>query len=144
MTRQKERWQGQLSRFVLVGLFNTLCGLVTLFAFYDGLGMGYWGASALSYFLCSLLSYVLNRRFTFGHDGSVGSSMVRFALNIAVCYLLAYALAKPVVFAFLARVGWGLDLAWAERLALLTGMVFFTALNFIGQKFFVFSRSKSL
>lgn len=144
MNRAKEQWQGQLSRFVLVGLINTLCGLVTLFAFYDGLGMGYWGASALSYFLCSILSYVLNRRFTFGHEGALASSMFRFALNIAACYFLAYALAKPLVLAFLARVGWGLDLAWAERLALLTGMVLFTALNFIGQKFFVFSRSNTM
>ena len=53
----------KLLRFILVGLFNTLMGAVTMFGFYNLLRMGYWGSSALSYFLCSVISFFLNQLY---------------------------------------------------------------------------------
>ena len=75
----------ELLRFIIVGLFNTFLGMVTMFGFYH-LGMGYWGASGLSYFLCSIVSFFLNKHFTFKNEDSLAQTGLRFAVNIAVCY----------------------------------------------------------
>jgi len=127
-------------RFIAVGIFNTFLGVTTLFAFYDYLGMGYWGASALSYFLCSIISYFLNKQFTFKNDSKISQTAWPFALNIAVCYSLAYWLAKPFVAWVLQSLSYAVELKVIERIALLTGMGLFTVLNYLGQKTFVFGK----
>ncbi len=128
----------KLGRFLLVGLFNTGLGMATMFGFYQFLGLGYWGSSALSYFLCSVVSYFLNRHFTFGSQAGYIRSGLRFAANIAVCYGLAYLIAKPLCRLAFAGLGLGLSAELLDQLAMLTGMVMFTGLNYLGQRFFVF------
>ena len=132
---------GELARFILVGLFNTFLGAVTMFGFYH-LGLGYWGASGLSYFLCSIVSFFLNKHFTFHSDDSVVQSGVRFALNIAFCYFVAYLLAKPLVRYGLGMTNLALSAKLVDQIAMLAGMCLFTALNYLGQKFIVFSKGQ--
>ena len=128
-------------RFIIVGLFNTFLGVVTMFGFYH-LGLGYWGASGLSYFLCSIVSFFLNKSFTSKNtDGVVGTGL-RFAVNIAVCYLAAYLIAKPLVRQALNVWGWQLSAGVVDQAAMLAGMCFFTAFNYLGQKFMVFGWHK--
>ena len=134
---------GELLRFIIVGLFNTFLGMVTMFGFYH-LGMGYWGASGLSYFLCSIVSFFLNKHFTFRNEESVAQTAVRFAVNIAVCYFAAYLVAKPCVRWLLAISGAALAANIVDQAAMLAGMCFFTAFNYLGQKFMVFGRSKEI
>ena len=131
----------KLLRFILVGLFNTLMGAVTMFGFYNLLRMGYWGSSALSYFLCSVISFFLNRNYTFGDKGGYGPAALKFAANIVICYALAYLAAKPLTLYILEALAKDLPAiapALAEQFAMLVGMVFFTGLNYLGQRFFVF------
>ena len=135
----------KLWRFLLVGLFNTLMGVVTMFGFYHFLDLGYWGASSLSYFLCSVLSFFLNRNYTFGDKGGYGPAALRFALNIALCYGLAYLAAQPLaeyIFKSFAGQREWFSQEVLDQAAMLTGMVFFTGLNYIGQRFFVFPEKK--
>ena len=62
--------------------------------------------------------------------------MVRFALNVAACWLLAYGLAKPLVIHLLeGRSKW-----LQENAAMLVGMCLYTALNYLGQRFFAFRK----
>ena len=58
-------------------------------------------------------------------------------LNIAVCYFVAYGLAKPLVTAVLDNAGEDLR----DAVAMLAGMVIFTGLNYLGQRFFAFKRT---
>lgn len=124
----------KLLKFIIVGVINTLFGTVIMFGAYNLLGCSYWMSSAANYVLASILSYVLNKKFTFGHHGDVARSGARFVVNIAVCYLVAYGIAKPVAAAILS----GSSITIQENVAMLAGMCIFTGLNYIGQRFFVF------
>lgn len=63
-----------------------------------------------------------------------------FILNLAVCYLIAYIGAKKLVSLFLASSA--LTKKTQENIALLIGMIFYTILNYIGQKIFVFGKKR--
>lgn len=127
-----------LIKFVMVGIVNTLVGTAIMFGLYNLAGASYWISSAANYILTSILSYVLNKKFTFDHRGRVAESGVKFALNIAICYILAYGIAKPLVLALPLKAGE----AVTENLAMLVGMCFFTGFNYMGQRFFVFKENK--
>lgn len=123
-------------RFVIVGIINTLVGTAIMFGLYNLAGTSYWVSSAANYILASILSYVLNKKFTFRHEGEVLGSGVRFAVNIAACYLIAYGIAKPAAMMLLADAAVKLQ----ENIALLIGMCLFVMLNYAGQRFFVFTK----
>ena len=76
----------KLWKFLLVGVLNTLVGNGLMFLLYNLAGFSYWPATGLSYALASVMSYFLNRYFTFKYQGSGWGTALRFALNIAVCY----------------------------------------------------------
>ena len=93
----------KLLKFILVGIVNTLVGTAIMFGLYNLAGCSYWVSSAANYVIGSILSYVLNKKFTFRHRGQIAQSALRFTGNIAVCYLLAYGIAKPAVRGYLNR-----------------------------------------
>lgn len=124
-----------LFKFVIVGIINTLLGMAIMFGLYNLAGVPYWISTAANYVIVSFLSFYLNKRFTFRHEGNVIQSGLRFALNIGVCYLLAYGAAKPWAMLMLG----GQELRFQENIAMLVGMCLFTLLNYLGQRLFVFS-----
>ena len=120
----------KLLKFVLVGIVNTLVGTAIMFGLYNLAGCSYWVSSAANYVIGSILSYVLNKK----HQGQIAQSALRFTGNIAVCYLLAYGIAKPAVRAILT----GATQQVQENIAMLAGMILFTGFNYLGQRYFVF------
>jgi hypothetical protein len=52
-------------KFILVGVVNTLFGTAIMFVFYNVLHLSYWISSASNYVFGSILSYFLNKYFTF-------------------------------------------------------------------------------
>ena len=124
----------KLLKFILVGIVNTLVGTAIMFGLYNLAGCSYWVSSAANYVIGSILSYVLNKKFTFRHRGQIAQSALRFAGNIAVCYLLAYGIAKPAVQAILTDETQQVK----ENIAMLAGMILFTGFNYLGQRYFVF------
>lgn len=83
-------------RFVMVGIVNTLVGTAIMFGLYNLAHCSYWVSSASNYILTSILSFLLNKFFTFQNKEKDARQVVRFAANIAICYLLAYGIAKPL------------------------------------------------
>jgi len=128
----------KLRRFILVGLFNTGFSMAMMFGFYNVLHFGYWGSSGLSFFIASIASYILNRRYTFGSNASYIQSVLRFTLNIGVCYCVAYLIAKPLTRAVLAVAGNYAPAGLLDQISMLAGMGIFTCMNYLGQRFFVF------
>ena len=124
----------KLLRFVIVGIVNTLVGAGIMFGLYNIAGCSYWISSAANYLMASILSYALNKKFTFRYSGQLLTSGIRFALNIAVCYLVAYGIAKPLAIWVLE----GGSKAVQENVAMLVGMCIFTGLNYLGQRLLVF------
>ena len=93
----KFKLDGTVIRFIIVGVINTLFGTAIMFVFYNVFHLSYWISSASNYFFGSILSYFLNKSFTFKYGKADFKSIVRFTVNILVCYLLAYGIAKPVM-----------------------------------------------
>ena len=125
-----------IPRFLLVGVGNTLLSMVLMFVLE---GLGYWPSTAIAYAAGAVMSFFLNRKFTFESDETLGRSAVKFAVNVAVCYVLSYALVQPAAGWVL---GWtAIPAIWQERLTKLGGMALYTLLNYFGQRFFAFRRS---
>lgn len=125
-------------RFILVGIINTIASLALMFLLYNFVKMGYWGSSCISYFLTSTLSFFLNKTFTFNNKNPVSSSALKFALTIAVCYIIAFSIAKPLVFLSFKEADIKLITHYAEQIAMIVGMVLFTFINYYGQILFAF------
>lgn len=125
-------------KFLLVGVANTLFGTVVMFLCYNLLHMGYWISSAANYVLGSILSYFLNKHYTFQNSEKGPGVVLRFVINISVCYLIAYGVAKPLTAWILSD----MDRSIQENGAMLVGMCLFVGLNYLGQRFFAF-RSKN-
>ncbi|NLL77705.1 MAG: GtrA family protein [Clostridiales bacterium] len=125
---------GEVLHFGIIGVFNTLLGFVLVMVFYNVMHLNYWVASATSYIIGSIFSYFANKKLTFKVEETSRTYAVRFAINIAVCYFIAYGIARPLVRSVLG----GYSRTIVENVAIVMGMGIFIVLNFIGQKFFVF------
>lgn len=88
-------------KFILVGIINTIVGLGLQFLFYNCFGWDKfaWGviaATLLGNIFGSLCSYFLNKYFTFKNKEKGWKPVLRFALNIVVCYIVAYIIVTPL------------------------------------------------
>ncbi|MCM0707763.1 GtrA family protein [Faecalicatena sp. BF-R-105] len=127
-------WDRTILKFLIVGVVNTLFGTIVMFSLYNLAGYSYWISSAANYILGSILSFFLNKYFTFQNRERSWGQVVRFTVNIAACYLVAYGVAKPAVRVLLS----GQSVLIQENAAMLVGMCLFTGLNYFGQRFFAF------
>ena len=142
MDKLKKIFDPTFFRFIIVGCINTLVGYGVMFGLYNLAGLhtwgdrGYWISSAANYVVGSIVSYVLNKHFTFRNREKGAGVVVRFILNITVCYLLAYGLARPAVNWALGGMGLGEQLQ--GNLTMLFGSGLFVNLNYSGQRCFAF------
>jgi len=121
-------------RFIGVGIINTIASSVLMFTLYNVFEMGYWLSSALSYAFGAVISFFLNKYFTFAVKEWSLFMVFAFIANIAICYFAAYGIAKPAMGYFLQDS----SLRIRENSALFTGMCLYTGLNYLGQRFIVF------
>ena len=125
-------------KFILVGVINTLVGTGIMFLFYNVCHFGYWVSSASNYIVGSIVSYFLNKYFTFQNKSKSPKVLLRFVINISVCYLVAYGVAKPLIRMLLE----GASVVLQDNVAMLAGMCIFVGLNYLGQRFIVFKEEK--
>lgn len=128
-------------KFLLVGILNTIAGNGLMFLFYNLFHIGYWPSTAISYALASVMSYFLNRYFTFQYKGNDHRVILRFALNIVVCYALGYGLAYLLCRPFIGYILSDANVAQIENLTMLAGAVLFVGFNYLGQRFFTFKEN---
>lgn len=144
----KKLFDIKLWKFLLVGVINTLVGEGLKALFLALTPLGPLPASAISTALASVLSYFLNRYFTFKYKGNSAKAVGRFVLNILVCYVLSHAIALLLLYPLLtgAEGGWfaGLGLMTADKksaadyIATYAGSCLFVGFNYLGQRFFAF------
>ena len=131
-------FDAKMWKFLLVGVLNTIVGDGLSFLLINLTNIGMWWATAVPTVLASVMSYFLNKYFTFKHTDKGIKPVLRFAINIAACYLIAYGVAIPLM-------GWalsGVGEAWRDNVTKLTGMCLFTGCNYLGQRFFAFRERK--
>lgn len=147
----------EVIHFGMVGVINTLMGWGIMAVLYNLIHWNYWVSSGISYFIGSVFSYHANSKVTFKVEKKDKDKALvwRFAANIIVCYLVAYTLAQPAVQYVLAlqsvvnidsvarTIGME-SAAVVDNIAMIVGMGLFIVLNFFGQKFLVFRKTKAV
>ncbi len=119
----------QAIRYGAVGVLNTAGGLLCIYAALYFWGFGDIEANAFGYSAGFLISYTLNRRWTFRHDGPAAESLWRFAAVTAAAYA-----ANLAVTLLACRV-----IGVNAYLAQTAGVPVYLAVGFLGSRYFAFA-----
>jgi putative flippase GtrA len=135
-------FKSSFARFLLVGIFNTLVGLGISFLLFNVFHLGYWSSTFLGNTMGAIISYVLNKTFTFRSEVSVQNSWWKFAIVILGCYGFSYGISS------LLGTGWTTLFPFTNPTlvhngSILVGNGIYTISNFLGHKYFTFRKSKS-
>jgi len=125
MTRRRS---GSPLKFVVVGVANTLIGLLAIYLCKWLLGFGDAVANISGYMIGLAVSFGLNRGWTFRHSGAVLPALGYFLMVFAVAYLVNLATALIAIRSF------GVN----SYLAHAIGIVPYTVFFFLGCRHFAF------
>lgn len=129
-------------KFLLVGVVNTLVGLGLMLLLLNAIGFTYWWSTFIGNTVGAIVSYSLNRSYTFRSDVVWWRGLLPFAIVILACYVIAYGLGMTIVEWILPLIVPQVSHTWIDNLAVVAGMGMYTILNFIGQRWFVFGDRK--
>ena len=113
----------------MVGVVNTMFGFSIIFLLMY-LGVSATTSNAIGYALGSLLSYFLNRKYTFNSEGERKREALKFFVVLAFAYGLNFLTLQ-----------WGLTL-FNPYLAQFFSAVVYTLSSFVMAKLFVFKETK--
>lgn len=125
-------------RFLLVGVANTILGLSVIYLLLHLVGMSYWMSTFLGNSVGAMMSYYLNRRFTFRSKNAVSKSLILFIIVTLLCYVVSYSIGMNLVEWMLGTSNI-LKSGTKTDLAVLISTGLYTVLNYLGQKWLVFS-----
>lgn len=118
-------------RFLISGGASTLAyGALSLLLTFTDLASAFT-AHVIAYLTCIPLSYVLQRMFTFGYQGSVAGSFTRFAVVNGSCFVAA----SLVVASFT-------SLGFAPLVGTLAVMVVIPVVGYLSMRLWVFAEGK--
>ncbi|HEY0827973.1 MAG TPA: GtrA family protein [Bacilli bacterium] len=126
------------TRFLTVGLFNTLVGLSSTFFILHILGWGYWVSTCLGNIIGAVISYLLNRKFTFRSSSKYRQSFWKFAIVILVCYFSSYWFSFFMSNLLLKSYYMQFTKDTVENIAVLGGACLYTLSNYLGHKYYTF------
>ena len=150
MNKLKTFFDIKFFKFILVGLLNTAVGegVILLLLHLAGWKHFSWGAGMAAFVgtvVGSVVSYFLNKYFTFKNKEKGWKPLVRFTVNIVACLLIRVVVATVVSAlskaASLSMFGMDVD-TFAANLSWAVGACTFVACNYIGQRFFAFREKK--
>jgi putative flippase GtrA len=101
----------------------------------------YWAATFLGNAAGAVVSYALNRIFTFKSGVHLSTSILRFILVIGVCYGLSYYIGLQFSSWLLHQLPAAVR-PFKKDVGILIGTGLYTLLNYTGQKYFVFNAKK--
>lgn len=131
--------QNSFIRFLLVGLGNTLLSAVLMLVLYNGLGVHPVLSSGIAYVAGAIMSFFVNRSYTFSSQERFWRSAIKFAINVAVLWAITTPLLQPWAVAQLTDL---VGVRMANNLSLIGCMGIYTVLNYLGQRFFAFRKSR--
>jgi len=117
------------AKFLVVGGFNTILGLGIIFTLYNLLKLDYRLANLLGYCVVIIISFYLNKYWTFNSAGNRGREFIWFVFIFVLSYLLN-------LFTVIGCVEW---LKIEPNLSQVAGMMTYTLFNFAANKKITFS-----
>ena len=150
MDKLKSFFDIKFLKFLLVGVLNTLIGegIVLLLTQPAGWKNFSWGPGAAAFVgtvIGSIVSYFLNKYFTFKNKEKGLKPALRFTINIAACLLIRVLVATGVSELCKATgfTMFNMDVnTFAGYLSWAVGACVFVACNYVGQRFFAFKEKK--
>lgn len=130
-------YNNELFKFLLVGVINTIVGTGSMFLFYNVFHFSYWVSSASNYILGGTCSYFLNKYFTFKDNKKSFIQILVFIVNLVACYYIAYFFSKVLIYKIISSYSETVK----DNVAMLTGEILYTIINFLGQKLLVFKNN---
>ena len=125
----------KLIKFLFVGLINTIIGAGLMFVLYNCAHCGYWFSSSCNYIIGGIVSFFLNKFFTFSNNEKSIKQVIFFILNLVLCSILAYLVAKRFIYYILSFQNESIR----DNVSLFVGMCLYTLLNYFGQRLIVFT-----
>jgi len=126
--------------FLIIGGLNTLVSMGGMLLLYEYAGFGYWGSSAFMFTVCSVFSFVFNRKYSFKSDAPLMQSIIRFAVVIAVCYFIAFGLSAKIAPIILGYFFTDISVKLTDQISMLFAQCIFTFLNYLGQRLWAFKK----
>lgn len=115
-------------RFILVGLVNTFVGLGCIYIAMYFFGMGVEQSNLVGYMIGLIVSFTLNKRWTFKNRDHIFISLIKYLIVIAIAYV---ANLQTVLFCVE-------NLQISPYLAQSFGVVPYAIIGYLGCKFFAF------
>lgn len=138
---KKQIFDNTIIKFIIVGIVNTLIGWAAMFLTLGILHklhannfITYWGPSGMNIVVGSIVSYILNKHFTFQSNTEIKNDIIKFTINIIICYIVAYGIAQPIAKHLFKNTG----KLMLKVISLISGSILFTIINYFGQRFWVF------
>lgn len=137
-------WDKSLLIFLCIGAGNTVISMLGSQLLLNpltnlwGATVAYWASTAFMFTICSIASFILNRKFSFESTAPLAQSIIRFSIVIAVCYLISFGLSDIIVPKAMALLFPAVGSQWVTRIAMLVAQVIFTGCNYIGQRLWAF------
>lgn len=128
----------KLFKFLLVGVINTVVGSGVMFLLYNCAECNYWVSSICNYVVGGICSFFLNKFFTFKNNKKSLIQIVLFIINLVCCYLIAYIGAKKIIYLIFTSYSEKIK----DNIAMAVGMIIYTGLNYIIQRYIIFSDKK--
>lgn len=122
-----------LLRFLVVGAVNTLFGLLVIWAAKRLFGLGDVASNGVGYTIGILVSFFLNKQWTFGFHGEPATALLRF---IGV-FLVAYAANLIAVLSCIKIVP--LDPFWCQSF----GIIPYALVLYLGSRWYVFHPARA-
>lgn len=118
----------QFFRYIIVGVLNTLLGYCVIFSGMYLIGMSPEASNVAGYAVGLVVSYMLNRNFTFNSTQARRKEIVRFIVVFAVAYGLNFAALLALIHQF------GMHKGLSQIVA---GMIYVGS-SFLMNKYYVF------
>ena len=115
-------------RYLIVGAANTLVGLLVIYFGMYVVKLSNIAANALGYGAGMILGFVLNKHWTFNHQGPVVPAIAKFMTVVAIAY------AANLITVLLSADYMQLNSYLAQAL----GIIPYTLIGYTGSRFFAF------
>jgi putative flippase GtrA len=129
-------------RFLLVGFINTCIGYPIIFVLLNMFNVGYFLSTIIGYFVGSIISFLLNRWYTFKHQGNLFHSYVKYFIIFIISYTLSYYSGKACMNLLISSAVLVKESFLTENVGVICGMVVYVIANYFGNSIFTFNKHK--
>ena len=130
--------------FLIIGGLNTIISmlgsqfLLKPLSQITTMDSAYWISTATMFTLCSITSFIFNRKYSFESKAPLVQSIIRFAIVIAVCYLISFGISDYLAPLIIKSIFPDISKEYIVRFAMLLAQVIFTFFNYLGQRLWAF------